>query len=216
MVHLLIERLVVATLILCVSIVPMLATAETKYPALFAFGDSILDTGNNNKLISIIKADYRPYGMSYNGGKPTGRFCDGKVPSDLLAAALGIKDTLPPYYKNEDLDVKELPTGVCFASGGAGYDNKTSEFVRILSLYDQLDLFKEYKGKLTESVGQQKASEIIANSLYILSSGNNDIAITYTRGKRLMPFPKYAGLLVDWTATFLKVRDPFHQFIISF
>ncbi|CAL0328688.1 unnamed protein product [Lupinus luteus] len=75
---------------------------------------------------------------------------------------------------------------------------------RILSLYDQLNLFKEYKAKLAESVGQEKANEIVAKSLYIVSAGNNDIAITYTRLTRRMPFNEYAGLLVDWTATFAK------------
>lgn len=52
--------------------------------AIFAFGDSILDTGNNNNLISTIKSNFPPYGRDFMGGKPTGRFSNGKVPSDLI------------------------------------------------------------------------------------------------------------------------------------
>ncbi len=53
-------------------------------PALFSFGDSILDTGNNNNLNTVTKCNFLPYGRDFVGGRPTGRFCNGKVPSDLI------------------------------------------------------------------------------------------------------------------------------------
>lgn len=52
--------------------------------AVFSFGDSILDTGNNNYIISLSKSNFPPYGRDFQGGKPTGRFSNGKVPSDLI------------------------------------------------------------------------------------------------------------------------------------
>ena len=52
--------------------------------AIQAFGDSFLDTGNNNHLISITKCDFPPYGRDFLGGIPTGRFTNGKVISDLF------------------------------------------------------------------------------------------------------------------------------------
>lgn len=55
-----------------------------KIPALVAFGDSILDRGNNNNLISVLNCNFPPYGMDFIGGKPTGGFCNGKVLTDLL------------------------------------------------------------------------------------------------------------------------------------
>lgn len=59
------------------------------YSALYTFGDSILDTGNNNNLIkSIIKSDFPPYGTNFVDRIPTGRFSDGKVPSDLVGTYL--------------------------------------------------------------------------------------------------------------------------------
>lgn len=53
-------------------------------PGVIAFGDSIVDTGNNNGLNTLVKCDFLPYGKDFDGGKPTGRFCDGKVPADIL------------------------------------------------------------------------------------------------------------------------------------
>jgi hypothetical protein len=52
--------------------------------AVIIFGDSIVDTGNNNDLNTITKCNFLPYGRDFNGGMPTGRFSNGKVPSDLL------------------------------------------------------------------------------------------------------------------------------------
>lgn len=44
-------------------------------PALFIFGDSLIDSGNNNYIPSIARANYFPYGIDI--GIPTGRFCNG-------------------------------------------------------------------------------------------------------------------------------------------
>ena len=40
------------------------------------------------------------------------------------AAALGVKENVPPYLK-KDLTLDDLKTGVSFASAGSGYDNAT-------------------------------------------------------------------------------------------
>ena len=52
--------------------------------AIVAFGDSILDTGNNNNLRTLSKCNFPPYGRDFPGGIATGRFGNGKVFSDLL------------------------------------------------------------------------------------------------------------------------------------
>ena len=54
------------------------------YPAIFVFGDSTVDTGNNNNRITPSKANYRPYGNDFKGKVATGRFSNGKVPSDMI------------------------------------------------------------------------------------------------------------------------------------
>ncbi|CAN1315094.1 GDSL esterase/lipase At3g43570 [Linum perenne] len=91
-------------------------SANVSIPALLIFGDSIMDTGMNNNLATVVKCNFVPYGSDFQGGIPSGRFCDGKVPSDIIAEALGIKEIVPAYL-DPALKPTDLPTGVSFASG---------------------------------------------------------------------------------------------------
>ncbi|KAK1311255.1 GDSL esterase/lipase [Acorus calamus] len=54
-------------------------------PAMFIFGDSLIDNGNNNNLPSFAKANYYPYGIDFDGG-PTGRFSNGYTMVDEIEA----------------------------------------------------------------------------------------------------------------------------------
>ncbi|KAM7279364.1 hypothetical protein ACFE04_006498 [Oxalis oulophora] len=143
-------------------------------PAVYVFGDSIVDTGNNNYINSYVKCNYPPYGHDFVGATPTGRFCDGRVPSDIIGEELGVKKLVPPYLK-PNLQPQDLITGVVFASGGAGYDPLTAQLVQVLTLQDQLEYFKEYKGKLIGIVGEERAKFILANAVYIIVAGSDDI-----------------------------------------
>lgn len=149
-----------------------------KIPAVIVFGDSIVDTGNNNKLLTAVKSNFLPYGENFMGGKPTGRFCDGKVPADLIAEQLGVKDVVPAY-KDPALKDEDLPTGVSFASGGSGYDPLTPKLVSVVSLPEQLKMFEEYKERLRRTVGENTTNDIISRSLYLVVTGSDDIANTY-------------------------------------
>jgi hypothetical protein len=60
------------------------ATKQTRTPALFLFGDSIVDTGNNNGIITTIRCNFAPYGQDFPGHNATGRFSNGKVPGDIV------------------------------------------------------------------------------------------------------------------------------------
>ncbi|XP_057427081.1 GDSL esterase/lipase At5g42170-like isoform X2 [Lotus japonicus] len=189
-------------------------------PALLVFGDSIVDTGNNdNNLLTSARCNFPPYGKDFKGGMPTGRFSNGKVPSDIIAEELGIKELLPAYL-DPKLQPHELPTGVCFASGGAGYDPVTSETAAAISLTGQLDLFKEYTSKLRGLVGENKTNFILANSVFLVVFGSNDIANTYflSRIRQVQyDFPSYADFIVHSASDFLKLvtkslpRRSFHQ-----
>jgi hypothetical protein len=68
-----------------VSNIAIAQTTNAAFPAVFAFGDSIFDTGNNNNLLTLSKCNFPPYGRDYYGGKATGRFGNGRVLSDLIS-----------------------------------------------------------------------------------------------------------------------------------
>lgn len=80
-------RLVTIFLVLFgrVSNIAIVANANAVYPAVFAFGDSIFDTGNNNNLATASKCNFPPYGRDFYGGAATGRFGNGKVLSDVIS-----------------------------------------------------------------------------------------------------------------------------------
>lgn len=80
-------------LFLCISFLVFFTTTtnalvrlpeNTTVPAIIVFGDSIVDAGNNDDLITEARCDYPPYGIDFDGGVPTGRFSNGKVPTDIL------------------------------------------------------------------------------------------------------------------------------------
>ncbi|PRQ21133.1 putative triacylglycerol lipase [Rosa chinensis] len=106
---------------------------SSPFVGVFAFGDSVLDTGNNNDLPTVARCNFPPYGRDFIGGIPTGRFSNGKVYSDIIVEALGIKHLLPAYL-DPNLHSEDLPTGVCFASGNSGYDPLTPSLVDLYSL----------------------------------------------------------------------------------
>ncbi|KAG8637380.1 hypothetical protein MANES_15G115701v8 [Manihot esculenta] len=55
---------------------------ESKVPCYFIFGDSLVDSGNNNNLPTLAKVNYLPYGIDFPEG-PTGRFCNGRTADNL-------------------------------------------------------------------------------------------------------------------------------------
>lgn len=173
-------------------------------PAIIVFGDSIVDPGNNNNLETLIKCNFPPYGRDFMGGKPTGRFSNGKVPTDLIAEELGIKEFLPAYL-DPNLQPNDLLTGVSFASGASGYDPLTPKIASVLSLSDQLRLLKEYLGKLKNLVGEAKTNTILSKSLFAVVTGSDDIANTYfdTPFRRAQyDVSSYTDLMVDFASTF--------------
>ncbi|KAK7276073.1 hypothetical protein RIF29_17205 [Crotalaria pallida] len=92
--------------------------ALRKFSCILVFGDSKVDSGNNNYLSTIVKANHLPYGRDFPGYVPTGRFSNGRLVPDFLASYLNITNTVPPYL-DPYLSNEQLPAGVSFASGGS-------------------------------------------------------------------------------------------------
>lgn len=59
---------------------------EVENGALFIFGDSLVDAGNNNYLSTLSKANVIPNGIDFkaSGGAPTGRFTNGRTIGDII------------------------------------------------------------------------------------------------------------------------------------
>ena len=60
-----------------------LGNSELGLPALYVFGDSYIDSGNNNFLPTISRVNYLPYGIDF-GRIPTGRATNGRMVVDFL------------------------------------------------------------------------------------------------------------------------------------
>jgi hypothetical protein len=59
-------------------------------PALYMFGDSQLDVGNNNYVLTsqlLFKANHPRYGVDYPGGVATGRFSNGRNLADFIGTS---------------------------------------------------------------------------------------------------------------------------------
>nr|XP_043624162.1 GDSL esterase/lipase At5g22810-like [Erigeron canadensis] len=152
--------------------------AQPLVPALFIFGDSVVDVGNNNHLETLVKSNFPPYGRDFTTHHPTGRFCNGKLASDFTGENLGFTSYPPPILSKE-ANGKNLLLGANFASGGSGYYETTAKLYNTISLNKQLGYYREYQKKLVAIAGKSNASSIITGSIYLLSSGSSDFVQNY-------------------------------------
>ncbi|ESW14082.1 hypothetical protein PHAVU_008G251600 [Phaseolus vulgaris] len=173
---------------------------SSNFSSLLVFGDSTVDSGNNNYLLTISKANYFPYGIDFPGHVPTGRFSNGKLVSDFLASALNIKDTVPPFL-NPNLSDEELLTGVSFASGQSGIDEFTPSLTNVLSMEQQVEYFRAYTVKLKEMVGEDEAMQRLGDALVLISVGSNDFILNFhdfpTRRVLFITIDAYQDYLLD-------------------
>ncbi|CAH1422726.1 unnamed protein product [Lactuca virosa] len=180
--------------------------STTLVPAIITFGDSAVDVGNNDYLNTLFKANYPPYGRDFANHQATGRFCNGKLASDITADTLGFK-TYPPAYLSPEASGNNLLIGANFASAGAGLDDRTSIASHAIALSQQLQYYKEYQGKLAQVAGSSKAASITKDALYLLSAGNTD----YVQNYYVNPFinkvytaDQYGSYLVGIFSSFVK------------
>ncbi|XP_043717905.1 GDSL esterase/lipase At2g40250-like [Telopea speciosissima] len=139
--------------------------------AVFAFGDSTLDTGNNDNRNTIFKANHPPYGRDLPGHVPSGRCSNGKIMPDFVVSLLGIKDFLPAYLDPKVTDL-DLITGVSFASAGCGLDSFMGPLYNFTYMSTQLDYFKECLNRIKKRFG---ATNIVENALIIVGAGSVDM-----------------------------------------
>ncbi|KAJ0983078.1 hypothetical protein J5N97_011333 [Dioscorea zingiberensis] len=145
--------------------------AHALEPAIYLFGSSVLDMGNNNYIPTGAKANYYPYGIDFSNGEATGRFTNGKNAMDFIVEMLGVSTPKPSLSLSDMADMaEEFLKGVNFASGGAGVLDSTY------------------------MIGIVKTYQHISNSFIVINIGNNDITVASDTG--VNP-DKYASLLIS-------------------
>ncbi|KAL5976659.1 hypothetical protein ACLOJK_020992 [Asimina triloba] len=206
-------------------------------PAIITFGDSTVDVGNNNYLATAIKADFPPYGRDFTNHQPTGRFCNGKLATDITGKFMNTAanvypryktDTLgfttyPPAYLSPQASGKNLLIGANFASAASGYYDKTAFLYHAISLSQQLEYYKEYQTKLAKVAGSKKAASILSEALYILSAGSSDFVQNYYINPYLYKFytaDEFSTQLVQIFSNFVQVRTldvcTIYRFTVTF
>ncbi|PON53405.1 Lipase [Parasponia andersonii] len=155
-----------------------LAHGQPLVPALFIFGDSVVDVGNNNQIGTIIRANFPPYGRDFINHRPTGRFSNGKLATDFTAESLGFS-TYPPAYLSRQAIGRNLLIGANFASAASGYFDATANLYHAIPLKRQLDNYRDYQGKVVAIVGAANASAIFSDGIYLISSGSSDFLQNY-------------------------------------
>uniref|UniRef100_A0A2N9FB22 GDSL esterase/lipase n=1 Tax=Fagus sylvatica TaxID=28930 RepID=A0A2N9FB22_FAGSY len=182
-------------------------TTDAKVPAIIVFGDSSVDAGNNDAIPTIARSNFAPYGRDFPGGRPTGRFSNGRIATDFVSEAFGLKPTIPAYL-DPAYNISDFATGVTFASAGTGYDNATSNVLSVIPLWKELVFYKEYQRKLRTFLGETQASQTISEALYMISMGTNDFLENYYSipGGRQSRFTvtQYENFLIGIAGNFIK------------
>ncbi|XP_030481428.1 GDSL esterase/lipase At2g42990 isoform X2 [Cannabis sativa] len=178
----------------------------TKIPAIIVFGDSTVDAGNNNQILTLLKSNFHPYGRDFSGGRPTGRFSNGRIPPDFISEAFGLRPIVPAYL-DPTYNITDFAIGVCFASAGTGYDSATSDVLNVMPLWKEIEYYKEYQNKLKAYVGHRRARTILKQAVYLVSLGTNDFLENYyifPRRRLKYTIDEYQDFLIEISTNFLK------------
>ncbi|XP_060216961.1 GDSL lipase-like [Lycium barbarum] len=151
-------------------IVCIISSHERPQAALFVFGDSLFDPGNNNYINTTtdFQVNWWPYGESFFN-YPTGRASDGRLIPDFIAEYASLP-LIPPYFQ---IGRQHFVHGVNFASGGSGCLAETNRGF-VIDLKTQLKYFKNVAKVLKKKVGATESKQILSNAVYIFSTGSND------------------------------------------
>ncbi|KAH9302625.1 hypothetical protein KI387_014208 [Taxus chinensis] len=169
-------------------------------PGFYIFGDSTVDSGNNNYLGTFARANMPPYGRDFDTHMPTGRFSNGRLTIDYLALFMGLP--FVPTYLGVGGIVENMVAGVNFASAGAGVLHFSGDDLgQHISLSQQTEQFSEMSQDMSLAFGADETKERISKSIIYVSVGSNDYIHYYLRNvsgiQSLQPPWKFNKLLVQ-------------------
>ncbi|VVB00288.1 unnamed protein product [Arabis nemorensis] len=150
----------------------------TNQAALFVFGDSLFDAGNNNYIdtVSRFRCNFWPYGIT-TFKSPTGRISDGRLIPDFLAEYAWLP-LIPPNLQPSNCK-NQFTYGVNFASGGAGALVETFPGM-VIDLRTQLNNFKKVEKMLRSKLGDTEGKRVISRAVYLFHIGVNNYQYPFT------------------------------------
>ncbi|KAL8482340.1 hypothetical protein ACS0TY_028494 [Phlomoides rotata] len=152
--------------------------AQAQASALFVFGDSLVDNGNNNFLNSIAKSNYPPYGIDSTRRLPTGKFSNGNTFIDYLGAWLGL--AAPPPFADPATTGARILGGVNYASAAAGIlDESGQHYGERYSLSQQVVNFETTLSQLRTMMTPSNLRTHLSSSIAVLVFGSNDYINNY-------------------------------------
>ncbi|KAL5706369.1 hypothetical protein ACHQM5_024546 [Ranunculus cassubicifolius] len=158
--------------------------ANAAVPAIYIFGDSLVDVGTNDYRQTIARADFPYNGIDFPGSKPTGRFSNGLNTADTLARQMGFSRSPPPYLSllnNTNNLNSHIQLGINFASGGSGLLDTTgsSRYGSAVTLTEQVKQFNSVRKTIDRLQGENATNRFLSKSIFITSVGSNDIMDFY-------------------------------------
>ncbi|KAM0952219.1 putative triacylglycerol lipase [Dioscorea sansibarensis] len=138
------------------------SAAHGSSPALFVFGASQLDFGNNIYTNSTFKCNAPPYGVDYPGlfdRKVVGRCSNGTNIVDFIVEILGMPSPKAYLSISKTIQPDEFLKGVNFASCGAGILSSTNKG-SCISMDSQIDYYSSVFGTLMEKKGHCSDSTV--------------------------------------------------------
>ncbi|XP_066372257.1 GDSL esterase/lipase At5g55050-like [Miscanthus floridulus] len=166
---------------LLVSVVAGGGGAHRPPAAMYVFGDSTLDVGNNNYLAGagVPRANRPYYGVDFPGF-PTGRFSNGGNTADFIAKSMGFVSSPPPYLSVANSSLLLVPTalttGVSYASADAGILDSTNAG-KCIPLSTQVQYFSATKTKMVATVGAAAVNKLLADSIILMGIASNDMFV---------------------------------------
>ncbi|XP_072957341.1 GDSL esterase/lipase At5g55050-like [Typha angustifolia] len=147
--------------------------SEIRVPAIYAFGDSLFDVGNNNylELAKQDTANFPHNGIDFPNRIPTGRFSNGYIGIDFIAKIFGFKMSPPPYLSIRHAN--QVLKGVNFASGGSGILDTTGNGT--ITFSTQIRYFEKVTRMLSQHMEQKSAETSLSQSLFVISTVSNDL-----------------------------------------
>ncbi|KAK4337651.1 hypothetical protein RND71_042138 [Anisodus tanguticus] len=167
------------TIIFSIFLILGVAISQTEARAFFIFGDSLVDSGNNNYLATTARADSPPYGIDFPTRRATGRFSNGLNIPDIISQQIGASESPLPYL-SPFLNGQRLLVGANFASAGIGILNDTGiQFVNIIRMPQQLEYFRQYQSRVSALIGAENTQRLVNQALVLMTLGGNDFVNNY-------------------------------------